>query len=221
MKAKTMLITVIAFLSMCSCGQSKEEKAQQMAAKYLKGTLYHFKSYEPLQTKVDSFFVSLSCDNKAIEFTLEMLKLFQSAEEYARNVEHAERSMDIWSPNRFSSTYSRGEYDRAKNERDENQRLLDNTKDRIQAQFENIKTRQSEIEEGAFNGWIVYHKFKSLNGAGTLDLFGEYIFLCDKDFNVESVYSKEDFDALSKIIGAISESEEFPELGEKLQEIIF
>lgn len=37
MKAKTMLITVIAFLSMCSCGQSKEEKAQQMAAKYLKG----------------------------------------------------------------------------------------------------------------------------------------------------------------------------------------
>ncbi|WP_305149839.1 hypothetical protein [uncultured Muribaculum sp.] len=152
---------------------------------------------------------------------MEMLKLFQSAEEYARNVEHAERSMDIWSPNRFSSTYSRGEYDRAKNERDENQRLLDNTKDRIQAQFENIKTRQSEIEEGAFNGWIVYHKFKSLNGAGTLDLFGEYIFLCDKDFNVESVYSKEDFDALSKIIGAISESEEFPELGEKLQEIIF
>lgn len=56
MKAKTMLITVIAFLSMCSCGQSKEEKAQQMAAKYLKGKLYHFKSYEPLQTKVDSFF---------------------------------------------------------------------------------------------------------------------------------------------------------------------
>jgi len=38
---------------------------------------------------------------------------------------------------------------------------------------------------------------------------------------VEFVYSKEDFDALSKIIGAISESEEFPELGEKLQEIIF
>ena len=192
-----------------------------MAAEYLKGTLYHFDSYEPLQTKVDSSFVSLSSDKEAIKLTLDMLKLFQSAEEYARKVEYAESSMDIWAPNGFSSTYSRGEYRRAKNERDENQRLLDKTKDRIQTQFEKIKTCQSAIEDGAFNGWKVYHKFKSLNGAGTLDLFGEYIFFCDKDFNVESAYSKEDFDALSKIMAAISETNELPELGEKLQEVIF
>ena len=192
-----------------------------MAAEYLKGTLYHFDSYEPLQTKVDSSFVSLSSDKEAIKLTLDMLKLFQSAEEYARKVEYAESSMDIWAPNGFYSTYSRGEYRRAKNERDENQRLLDKTKDRIQTQFEKIKTCQSAIEDGAFNGWKVYHKFKSLNGAGTLDLFGEYIFFCDKDFNVESAYSKEDFDALSKIMAAISETNELPELGEKLQEVIF
>lgn len=221
MKTKSLIIAFIAFLGLCSCGQSKEEKAQQMAAEYLKGTLYHFDSYEPLQTKVDSSFVSLSSDKEAIELTLDMLKLFQSAEEYARKVESAESSMDIWAPDGFSSTYSRGEYRRAKNERDENQRLLDRTKDRIQTQFEKIKTRQSAIEDGAFNGWKIYHKFKSLNGAGTLDLFGEYIFFCDKDFNVESAYSKEDFDAISKIMDAISESNELPELGEKLQEVIF
>lgn len=221
MRTTSVIIVLIAFLGLCSCGQSKEEKAQQMAAEYLKGTLYHFDSYEPLQTKVDSSFVSLSSDKEAIKLTLDMLKLFQSAEEYARKVEYAESSMDIWAPNGFSSTYSRGEYRRAKNERDENQRLLDKTKDRIQTQFEKIKTCQSAIEDGAFNGWKVYHKFKSLNGAGTLDLFGEYIFFCDKDFNVESAYSKEDFDALSKIMAAISETNELPELGEKLQEVIF
>lgn len=221
MRTTSVIIVLIAFLGLCSCGQSKEEKAQQMAAEYLKGTLYHFDSYEPLQTKVDSSFVSLSSDKEAIKLTLDMLKLFQSAEEYARKVEYAESSMDIWAPNGFSSTYSRGEYRRAKNERDENQRLLDKTKDRIQTQFEKIKTCQSAIEDGAFNGWKVYHKFKSLNGAVTLDLFGEYIFFCDKDFNVESAYSKEDFDALSKIMAAISETNELPELGEKLQEVIF
>lgn len=221
MRTTSVIIVLIAFLGLCSCGQSKEEKAQQMAAEYLKGTLYHFDSYEPLQTKVDSSFVSLSSDKEAIKLTLDMLKLFQSAEEYARKVEYAESSMDIWAPNGFYSTYSRGEYRRAKNERDENQRLLDKTKDRIQTQFEKIKTCQSAIEDGAFNGWKVYHKFKSLNGAGTLDLFGEYIFFCDKDFNVESAYSKEDFDALSKIMAAISETNELPELGEKLQEVIF
>lgn len=221
MRTTSVIIVLIAFLGLCSCGQSKEEKAQQMAAEYLKGTLYHFDSYEPLQTKVDSSFVSLSSDKEAIKLTLDMLKLFQSAEEYARKVEYAESSMDIWAPDGFSSTYSRGEYRRAKNERDENQRLLDKTKDRIQTQFEKIKTCQSAIEDGAFNGWKVYHKFKSLNGAVTLDLFGEYIFFCDKDFNVESAYSKEDFDALSKIMAAISETNELPELGEKLQEVIF
>ena len=221
MRTTSVIIVLIAFLGLCSCGQYKEAKAQPMAAEYLKGTLYHFDSYEPLQTKVDSSFVSLSSDKEAIKLTLDMLKLFQSAEEYARKVEYAESSMDIWAPNGFSSTYSRGEYRRAKNERDENQRLLDKTKDRIQTQFEKIKTCQSAIEDGAFNGWKVYHKFKSLNGAVTLDLFGEYIFFCDKDFNVESAYSKEDFDALSKIMAAISETNELPELGEKLQEVIF
>ena len=221
MKTKCLKISLIAFLGLCSCGQSKEEKAQQMAAEYLKGTLYHFDSYEPLQIKVDSSFISLSCDNEAIELTLDMLKLFQSAEEYARKVERAESSMEIFTPNGFSSTYRRVEYKRAKNERDENKRLFDKTKDRIQTQFEKIKARQSAINDGAFNGWKVYHKFKSLNGARTLDLFGEYIFLCDKDFNVESAYTKEDFDAISKFIEAISESADLPELGEKLEEVIF
>lgn len=221
MRVKSIFIIAVSLLILTACGPSQEEKAQKMAANYLKGVLYHFDSYEPLQTSVDSSFVSLSCDKEAIELTLDMLKLFQSAEEYAHRVENAESSMDIWAPDGFSSTYSRGEYKRAKNERDENQRLLDKTKDRIQAQFEKIKTRQSAIDDGAFNGWMVYHKFKSLNGAGTLDLFGEYVFFCDKDFNVESAYSKEDFDAINKIMVAISESTELPELGEKLQEVIF
>lgn len=221
MKVKSIFIIAVSLLILTACGPSQEEKAQKMAANYLKGVLYHFDSYEPLQTRVDSSFVSLSCDKEAIELTLDMLKLFQLAEEYAHKVENAESSMDIWAPDGFSSTYSRGEYRRAKNERDENQRLLDKTKDRIQTQFEKIKTRQSAIDDGNFNGWMVYHKFKSLNGARTLDLFGEYIFFCDKDFNVESAYSKEDYDAINKIMVAISESAELPELGEKMQEVIF
>ncbi|MEZ3590790.1 MAG: hypothetical protein K1V84_07120 [Muribaculaceae bacterium] len=227
MKTKSLIITLITLIGLCSCGKSKEEKAQEMAANYLKGVLYHFDSYEPLQTKVDSSFVALSTDKEAIELTLDMLKLFNSAQEYADKVERAESSMDIWFPGGYSSAYSKGEYRRAKEERDNNQQLLDKTKDRIQNQFSKIKSRQSYLEAeallkiGDFNGWKVYHKFKSLNGAGTLDLFGEYVFFCDKDFNVESAYSKEDFNAINKIMVAISESAELAELGEKLQEVIF
>ncbi|MDE5656210.1 MAG: hypothetical protein K2I19_03940 [Muribaculaceae bacterium] len=227
MKTKSLVIILIALIGLCSCGKSEEEKAQEMAANYLKGVLYHFDSYEPLQTMVDSSFVALSTDKEAIELTLDMLKLFQSVQTYVDEIESAESSMEIWSPREYSSAYSNGEYRRAKEERDNNQQLLDKTKDRIQNQFSKIKSRQSYLEAeallkiGDFNGWKVYHKFKSLNGVGTLDLFGEYVFFCDKDFNVESAYSKEEFDAINKIMVAISESTELQELGEKLQEIIF
>lgn len=227
MKTKPLIITLIALIGLCSCGKSQEEKAQSMAANYLKGVLYHYDSYEPLQTKVDSSFVALSTDKEAIELTLDMLKLFQSAQGYADKVENAESSMEIWCPSGYSSAFSKGEYRCAKEERDSNQELLDKTKDRIHKQFFKIKSRQSYLEAeaplkmGDFDGWKVYHKFKSLNGTGTLDLFGEYVFFCDKDFNVESAYSKEDFDAINKIMVAISESTELPELGEKLQEVIF
>lgn len=227
MKTKSLIITLIAILGLCSCGKSKEEKAQEMAANYLKGVLYHFDSYEPLQTKVDSSFVALSTDREAIELTLDMLKLFQSAQEYADKIESAESSMEIWSPSGYSSAYSKGEYRRAKEERDNNQRLLDKTKDRIQNQFSKIKSRQSYLEAeallkiGDFNGWKVYHKFKSLNGAGTLDLFGEYVFFCDEDFNEKSAYPKEDYEAISKVMIAISSSNDISDMIEKVQEEIY
>ena len=214
-------------LTLSACGPTQEEKAQSMAANYLKGVLYHFDSYEPLQTKVDSSFVSLSTDEEAIKLTLDMLKLFQFAQEYADKIEMAESSMEIWSPSGYSSAFSRGEYRRSKEERDNNQELLDKTKDRIHKQFSKIKSLQSHLEAeatlkiGDFDGWKVYHKFKSLNGARTVDLLGEYIFFCDEDFNEKSVYSKEDYDAIVKIMMIISSSDDVSEMIEKVQDEIY
>ena len=198
-----------------------------MVANYLKGVLYHFDSYEPLQTKVDSLFVSLETDEEAIKLTLDMLKLFQSAQEYADKIEMAESSMEIWSPSGYSSAFSKGEYRRAKEERDSNQELLDKTKDRINKQFSKIKSRQSYLEAeatlkmGDFDGWKVYHKFKSLNGSGTVDLLGEYVFFCDEDFNEKSAYSKEDYDAIAKIMTIISSPDDVSEMIENVQDEIY
>lgn len=217
MKKLSKIIVIIAFLGLCSCGPSNEEKAQQMAAEYLKGELYHFDSYEPIQIKIDSSFVSLTSDKEAISLTLEIIHLCQSLQEYTQNIEMAESSMDIWTPDAYS-LYSQGEYMRAKNERDKNQRLLNKTFDRIQTLIEKIKARQSDIKEGDFKGWKVYHKFKSLNGEGSMALFGEFIFFCDKDFNLEFAYSKEDMDAISKVIEAVLSSDNLHEFGEQLQE---
>lgn len=227
MKIKSLITIAISLLTLTACGPSQEEKAQEMATNYLKGVLYHFDSYEPLKTTVDSSFVSLSTDEEAIKLTMDMLKLFQSVQEYANKIERAESSMEIWSPSEYSSAYSKGEYRRAKEERDNNQQLLDKTKDRILKQYSKIKSRQSYLEAeaplkmGDFNGWKIYHKFKSPNGAGTVDLFGEYVFLCDENFNEKSAYSKEDYDAIAKIMTIISSSDDISDMIEKVQDEIY
>ncbi|MDE7473572.1 MAG: hypothetical protein K2M68_08320 [Muribaculaceae bacterium] len=224
LKFKSLITVVLSLLTLSACGPTKEEKAEEMASNYLKGVLFHFDSYEPLQTKVDSSFVSLASDKEAIDLALDMLKLFQSAQEYANKIKRAERTMDICYPNSYSTEYSKGEYRRAKEERDNYQQLLDKTRERILNQFSKIKSRQSYLETeanlkmGNFDGWEVYHKFKSLNGAETVDLMGEYIFICDTNFNEKFAFSKNDYEAIKKVMTAISESSELQDLGENLQD---
>lgn len=220
MKLRFCIIAIAAFIGFTSCEPSNEEKAQKMAAEYLKGTLFHFDSYEPLQTKVDSMFVSLSSDKEAIDLTLDLVKMFELADKYLENVTREESSMNIWEPNGYSSSYSKGEYEQAKKKRDENQASLERTRERIMTQFDKIKARQASIKTGEFNGWKVYHKFKSLNGSGTLDLLGEYIFLCDENFQEENVFSQDEYKQISLIIDAIAESDDVYGFVEKLQDII-
>lgn len=226
-KLRSLIAVTVSLLTLSACSPTKEEKAQEMAANYLKGVLYHFDSYEPLQTKVDSSFVSLASDKEAIDLTLDMMKLFQSAQEYADKIERAESSMERWTPSGYSSAFINGKYRRAKEERDTNQRLLDKTAERIQNQFLKIKSRQSYLEGeaslriGDFDGWKVYHKFKSLNGAGTVDLCSEYVFFCDTDFNEKSAFSKDDYEAIKKVMTAISSSNDVSDMIEKVQDEIF
>lgn len=221
MKIKSIILFAVALCALSACGPSKEEKAEEMAANYLKGVLYHYDSYESLKTTVDSSFVSLSTDKDAIDLTIDMMKLFGLIQKYSDNIEMAESSMEIWSSGGCYSAYERGEYRRAQEDRDKNQQLLDKTRDRIQDQFSKIKNRQANLKDGAFDGWKVYHKFKSLNGAATIDLFGEYIFICDEEFNEKLAYTKEDYDALSKVMSIISTSEDLSEFAENVQGLIF
>ena len=214
MKIKSLILIAALLCGLQACSPSKEEKGQEMAANYLKGILYHADSYQPLQTRVDSSFISLATDPEAIELTMDMMKLFQAAQEYKEKIDDAESYMEIFTPNNYSSEYEKGEYRRAKEKRDNNQRLFEKSFEHINNQFSKIKNRQSALNEGDFGGWIVYHKYKSLNGAGTVDLHGEYVFLCDTEFHEKAAFSKNDYDQIVKIMSAISTSENISEMFE-------
>lgn len=210
-------VFVTSLLILSACEPTKEEKAQKMAANHLKGVLYHYDNYEPIHTKVDSSFIDLSTDTEAIGLAVNMLKLFQSLQECIIITEQAERSMEVWQQSPYSSALERGEYKRAKEKYDASQNKIDKTKEQIQNLFSKIKNRQSELNGGSFNGWRVSHRFKSSNDANTVDPFGEYIFFCDENFNETAAYTKEEYDAIAKVLTAISYSENIVEMVEKIQ----
>lgn len=80
---------------------------------------------------------------------------------------------------------------------------------------------EAPLKIGDFDGWKVYHKFKSLNGGRSVDIFGEYVFFCDEDFNEKSAYSKEDYDGIADIMTIISSSDDVSEMIEKVQDEIY
>lgn len=225
---KKILFIVCMFVTiLTSCAPSNEERAKKMASNYLKGVLCHFDSYEPITTTVDSLFVSVSTDEEAISLTVDLMKLFLSVSECAEKMREAQQAMNLWCPMPYSSSYSKGEYEQAKQEKEHQEHLLEKYRERVKTQFTKIKSRQSYLEaeasskNGDFTGWRVYHKFKSLNVLGNLNIFGEYIFLCDKEFQNCKGYEKEEFDAISKVLKAISESNEISELQDNLLDMTY
>ena len=220
MKFRTIIYSIGALIVLSSCTPTNEKRGQEMAANYLKGVLFHYGSYEPIQTVVDSAFMSLANDKEAIDLMEEMTNLVGKAIKYSEDLNQSERLMEIWAPDGYDSAFRSGQYRRAKEEKERNQRLLDNAKKQIEKQFDKIKTRQSQIKKGDFGGWKVYHKFKSLNGYATVDLFGEYVFLCDEDFNVQFAYPKESYDVNSKMMETIEVSNSISEFMDNMQDLV-
>lgn len=54
-----------------------------------------------------------------------------------------------------------------------------------------------------------------------LALFGEYVFFCDTDFNERSAFSKDDYEAIKKVMTAISSSNDISDMIEKVQDEIY
>ena len=58
-------------------------------------------------------------------------------------------------------------------------------------------------------------------GQEHLIYLGSMYFFCDEDFNEKSAYTKEDYDAIAKVMTAISTSDDIVEMIEKVQEEIY
>lgn len=201
----TLLFCAVA-LVMTSCTPSNEKKAESLVKETLKDYLYHPESYEPLSTKVDSMFIDVTTIEPIMEISDEIKDLMSKINRSKRKIESAESSMDIWAPDGYSSQFSRGEYARAKKEKEEAKSDLGKYTKKLSEQLTSLKENVAKYHKGEFTGWAVSHRFRSLNGAGSMTIPGEMIFFCDEEFTTCSGYEVDKFENFAKILKVVDEA---------------
>ncbi len=188
---------------MTSCTLSNEEKAEKLIKETLEGYLYHPDSYEPLSTRVDSMFIDVTVIEPIMEVSDEIKDLISKINECEGEIESAETSMDIWAPDGYSSQYSRGEYARAKKDKEEAKSDLDKYTRKLSEQLVSLKENVAACQKGEFTGWVVSHRFRSLNGAGSMTIPGEMIFFCDEEFTTCHTYEVDKLEKFVTILGVV------------------
>lgn len=206
MKNVVALLFCVVALVMTSCTPSKEEKAEKLIKETLKGYLYYPDSYEPLATRVDSMFIDATTIEPIMKISDDIKDLMSKIDRYESKISFAESSMDIYSPNGFSSQYSRGEYARAKKEKEEANSNLDKYIKKLSAQLASLKENVAKYHKGEFSGWVVTHRFRSLSGLGSISIPGEMVFFCDEKFTTCSGCEVDKFEKFVKILKAVDEA---------------
>ncbi len=179
---KYTLLCIIALI-LCSCSTSNEKKAEKLIAKSLKGSLYHPDTYEPISTKVDSAFVNF--ENLIILGDLcdELSVLKQKQDKLKEEQKSVERRMSIYAPDgQFRVERHRVAYEQCKEEYDELSKKLNKITPKIANTISSIKETSTNLYSEEFTGWVITHRFTSKNGANTITLPSNMVFICDKEF---------------------------------------
>ena len=201
MKKLFVLLAIV----MISCTLSNEEKAEKLIKETLKDYLYHPDSYEPLSTRVDSMFIDVSTIEPIMEISDEIKDLISKINNCKEKIISSEFSMDILADSHSSQFYRR-EYARAKKEKEEAKSDLDKYTKKLSGQFASLKENVAKYHKGEFAGWAVSHRFRSLNGVGSMPLLGEMIFFCDEEFAVCVGYEADKFENFAKILKAVDDA---------------
>lgn len=93
-----------------------------------------------------------------------------------------------------------------KKEKEEAQSDLDKYTQKLSGEIASLKENVAKYHKGEFTGWAVSHRFRSLNGAGSMTVPGEMIFFCDKEFTNCVGYEVSKFEEFAKILKAVDEA---------------
>jgi len=93
-----------------------------------------------------------------------------------------------------------------KKEKEEAKSDLNKYTKKLSEQLAFLKENVAKYHKGEFTGWAVSHRFRSLNGAGSMTIPGEMIFFCDEEFTTCGGYETDKFEDFVKILNAVDEA---------------
>ena len=202
------IIGLLMVISATGC-KSNEDKANKLIKDYMYKHLHDFKSYEVVETKVDTLYNTPIWDPKCLSLASDANDSLEKCLDYSEEADNDKRIMDIWSGGWSSS--SNKEYRKAYksflnnkiNETTESLAYLNSVKKLIE--------RMNKLDGSKQIGWLVSHKFRSNTLGGNTSL-ATYIFLIDKDFkNIAAKYDDEEISDAIEVMNTIQASIKTPE----------
>lgn len=199
--------------ALSSCIKSKEKKAEVLLQEKLKSTLFHPDSYKAVSTEVDSAFINFDNLTDVVTICEELNDLLEKKDECVEKMDNAgstiESSLIHDIPAEYCPAYVKSDYNDAKEEYEKYKKKLGKISPKISEKITRLKQLSSQLYDDEFSGWIVDHKFTSMNGDNTVSLSGEMIYFCDKDFtSCWGGLEKSTFKGLLKFLSELQDADD-------------
>ena len=184
---KIIFITLSAIFVLSGC-KSKEDKALEVIKNQMFQTLYDFESYQPIETKIDSAFLSIYTDSAIIRHGYIINELLEKVNKAFDEINEYKNSMEIWSDS--YSCYGIKKFYEAEEKYGEKIEEAKLYSKMINAESDTIKLLAQNITPD-FYGWKVAHKFRCKTKGGNSEI-GNYIYYFDK--KIKNIIYQEDID---------------------------
>lgn len=184
---KIIFITLSAIFVLSGC-KSKEDKALEVIKNQMFQTLYDFESYQPIETKIDSAFLSIYTDSAIIRHGYIINELLEKVNKAFDEINEYKNSMEIWSDS--YSSYGIKKFYEAKEKYGKKIEEAKLYSKMINAESDTIKLLAQNITPD-FYGWKVAHKFRCKTKGGNSEI-GNYIYYFDK--KIKNIIYQEDID---------------------------
>lgn len=198
---KNFIIIILGCIILTACGKSDEERLNDLISSETKATLFVPESYDPVSLDIDSLFIDIIYQDN-IENSRRFSQLVREADNLQFEIDFNNRQNNVW----------RGSYG---NFHDDYASIAKATETKQSKKLNDAKAILSDLHNQYYSptefiGFIADHRFRAKNNAGNI-LFGEYIFLIDKEKNeILSLFDAQDND----IIYFFALLSEIKELGE-------